>query len=98
MAKVDVDVTEINFSLLHAVIGTGLREPDQRVLVYDATVVEDILDSVSSGLSVEALANILAKKPSKSGNRAPLFIWLNDEIRNELIREAAGSRGIDKLH
>jgi len=75
--------------LAEAVIGIGLRDSGRQVLVYDAISVQDILESSGSGLSFSAFLEAL--NIEGLGERAPMFIWLDDDIKYELKAVGAGS-------
>jgi|DEB0MinimDraft_10_1074344.scaffolds.fasta_scaffold04578_1 hypothetical protein len=75
--------------LAEAVIGIGLRDSGRQVLVYDAISVQDILESSGSGLSFGAFLEAL--NIEGLGERAPMFIWLDDDIKYELKAVGAGS-------
>lgn len=75
--------------LVEAVVGVGLRETGQQVLVYDAYSVQDILESSGSGLSLDTLMQALELEDL--GDRAPLFIWLDDDIKYGLRATSAGT-------
>ena len=74
--------------LLEAVIGVGLREKGTRVLVYDAYSVQNILETSGSELSVHAFIEELEQ--ADLGERAPLFVWLDDDIKHGLA-DSSGS-------
>lgn len=76
--------------LAEAVIGVGLRDSGQQVLVYDAISVQDILESSGAGLSFDAF--IEALQMEDLGERAPLFIWLDDDLKYGLRATGTGYR------
>lgn len=80
--------------LAEAVIGVGLRDSGQQVLVYDAICVQDILESAGTGLSFDAFLEALQMEDL--GERAPLFIWLDDDLKYGL--RAAGTGTGYRLH
>lgn len=80
--------------LAEAVIGVGLRDSGQQVLVYDAMSVQEILESSNSGLSFDTFLEALQMEDL--GERAPLFIWLDDDLKYGL--RAAGTGTSHRLH
>jgi len=80
--------------LAEAVIGVGLRDSGRQVLVYNAIRVQDILESSGTGLSFNAFLEALQMEDL--GERAPLFIWLDDDLKYGL--KAVGTGTSHRLH
>lgn len=80
--------------LLEALVGIGLREGGQEVLVYDAARVEELLESRGTELSLWAFIQEL--DVAGLGERAPMFVWLDDDLRYEIKSGTAGGR--NRLH
>lgn len=76
--------------LLEALVGVGLRESGQEVLVYDAARVEELLESRGTELSLWAFIQELDM--ASLGERAPMFVWLDDDLRYEIKSGTAGGR------
>ena len=77
----------------NAVVGVSFTWRNQRqvqVLVYDAISVQDILESSGSGLSFNAFLEALHMEDL--GDRAPLFIWLDDDLKYGLKAAGTGYR------
>ena len=76
--------------LLEALVGVGLRESGQEVLVYDAARVEELLESRGAELSLWAFIQEL--DVASLGERAPMFVWLDDDLRYEIKSGTSGGR------
>ena len=76
--------------LLDALVGVGLRESGQEVLVYDAARVDELLESRCAELSLWAFIQEL--NVASLGERAPMFVWLDDDLRYELKSGTFGGR------
>ena len=76
--------------LLEALIGIGLRESGQEVLVYDAARVEELLQSRGYELSLWAFIQEL--EIADLGERAPMFVWLDDDLKNEITGGTTGGK------
>lgn len=62
-----------------AILGTGIRESNREVLVYDADKCEELL--ITQGYGVNSLSHFLESIDVDSlGNRAPLFIYLDANV------------------
>ena len=80
--------------LLEALVGIGIRESGQEVLVYDAARVEELLESRGAELSLWAFIQEL--DVAGLGERAPMFVWLDDDLRYEIKSGVAGGR--NRIH
>ncbi len=76
--------------LLEALVGIGLREGGQEVLVYDAARVEELLESRGFELSLWAFIQEL--NIADLGTRAPMFVWLDDDLKHEITGGTTGGR------
>lgn len=80
--------------LLDALVGVGLRSGGQEVLVYDAARVEELLESRGAELSLWAFIQELDM--ASLGERAPMFVWLDDDLIYEI--KNGNARGRHRLH
>ena len=75
--------------LSSALIGTGVRG-NSEVLVYDALKAEILLQD--NGFGEDSLFDYLYSMGINDlGDKAPLFVYLDDNITNELSNETRGS-------
>ncbi len=81
--------------LYAALVGIGLRESGQEVLVYDAARVERLLESNGSELSLWAFIQELDM--ASLGERAPMFIWLDENLLDG-FKTFRGAGGSNRLH
>lgn len=76
--------------LNEAAIGTGIRGEGKEVLVYDAY---KVLEIVSDGaMDAQDLADYLFSLGlHELGDNAPIFVFLDDEIGDDLSESRTGS-------
>lgn len=78
-----------------AIIGTGLRATGREVLVYDANKAQMILNS-GMYAGVDIVEYLYGLGIDSLGDNAPIFVFLDDEIVDELGRARKG--GFNLVH
>lgn len=80
-----------------ALIGTGLRTTGREALVYDADIAQEILDEWFPNEKVSLVEFLRSIEIDALGDNAPLFIFRDDDII-EQVRESrkalTGSRAV----
>ena len=72
-----------------ALIGTGMRTTSLEVLVYDGYKAQELLNEFGyNDVDISEYLRLLGI--DELGNKAPLFVFLDDEVRHELEQARAG--------
>tara|TARA_R110002012_G_scaffold126216_4_gene277998 strand:- start:1222 stop:1503 length:282 start_codon:yes stop_codon:yes gene_type:complete len=80
-----------------AIVGTGLRDADAEVIVYDANKMQEIL--LWQGFPENSLVGFLETIDLKVlGNQAPLFIYLDAELEHEVVERTEGKPRLRVVH
>jgi|TARA_R100001443_G_scaffold68740_1_gene77417 hypothetical protein len=80
--------------LSEAIIGVGVKASGEEVLVYNAQLVETILER--SGCDLTLTGFIQDLELAGLGDRAPVFVYIDENLEEKL--EVCDFQGSDTLH
>ena len=80
--------------LSEAIIGVGVKASGEEVLVYNAHLVEVILERSGCGLTLAGFIEDLDL--AGLGDRAPVFVYIDKDLEQKL--EVCDFQGSDTLH